>query len=61
MSDKRSVWNTRLGSNGPQRSYRTQCKLGRHAIYAGDPAEWMTSPMGLSCQACIDKAKAVTA
>lgn len=50
----KGVWNIRLGANGVRRTYRTQCKLGRHAIYDGDAVEWLTNPIGLSCQACVE-------
>lgn len=37
--------------------YRTECKLGRHAIFQDTPAIWVTdatlAPMGLSCKPCI--------
>lgn len=37
--------------------YRTQCKLGRHAILRQTPARWVTdatlAPLGLSCVACL--------
>lgn len=37
--------------------YRTQCKLGRHAVLELDPARWVTdatlAPLGLSCVPCI--------
>lgn len=32
--------------------YRTHCKLCLLAIGWGDPAVWLTKPMGLSHEAC---------
>lgn len=52
----RTVWNNRV--NGPSRTppgaYRTQCKLCERAIFAGQPAVWLTRPtmIGLVHQVC---------
>lgn len=55
MKGKKDIWNARLGSSKTPRAYRTECKLGQHGLYAGDEAEWLTNPMGLSCTACIER------
>lgn len=38
--------------NAPPPPPRTTCKLCRFAVRAGEPAVWLTKPMGLSHEAC---------
>lgn len=35
------------------RTYRTQCKTCKEAIYTDESASWLTSPMGLSHDRCV--------
>jgi hypothetical protein len=53
-TDKRTVWNSRLGPNKAPKSYRTHCKIGKHPVYDGDPTVWLTNPMGISCKPCAE-------
>lgn len=58
MSSWMADWERSLiRPTGPQGKYRTQCKLGRHALMEDTPARWVTdsglAPLGLSCVACL--------
>src|SRR6188474_2921368 len=42
-----------INRQGNLAKYRTECKLGRHAILVDAVAVWLSQPMGLSCKPCI--------
>lgn len=46
-----------INRKGNLAKYRTECKLGRHAILVDAPTQWVTdstlAPLGLSCLPCL--------
>lgn len=51
---------TRPSAGPAGRDYRTNCKLCPAGVYTGQPAVWLTQPMGLSHVDCARRAGTAT-